>query len=320
MTVGRITEYLSERATDPAPAFIMQREIFKTAADDPAYVDAYERLKQTKYYTELANEQQPDGSWGRFHTQNSKDPVKRRFVTTEHALQRARQMGLPKDDPVMVKAIGLMERYVTETETWTDSVEKHHDNGKSHMRARPFLTAAVLNQTDPGNPAVKPKQDVYVRTLAASVSGDTIDEAAWDAENRAYRGPCLNAWNAYSALMLSNADADDTLQRLYLRYLWDRRDGIYYISNASVNNVCCIEDRSFGMWLGVLEYLIKYPQFVEFAQPTVIPHLLYEAERLMDGRAEVSKSYGVRYADNWRDGGKRTSDVLLRILRLLVGC
>jgi len=133
----QIIEYLCERVFDPVPAFIMQKEILKTPAASPGYVNANEQMRQSKWYRELAGEQWDDGSWGRFHSMDSKATVKQRFATTEDALKRARQLSLTKDDPVVAKCIALMERYVRGEETWRDNIEKHKDGGKSHLRA-PF--------------------------------------------------------------------------------------------------------------------------------------------------------------------------------------
>jgi len=319
MTVAALTDYLRERATDPAPAFIMQREILMTPPDDPIYVDAYQRLKQSKHYAELASEQQADGSWGRFHSQDTKLKVKRRFVTTEQALRRACELGLPTDDPVVASGVSLMERYIMGAETWPDAVEQHRDNGRSHMRARPFLTAALMNLVSPGHPAVKPLQDVFVATLDVALARGAFDEAAWEAENRAYRGPCLTGWNAFAPMMLYNANLNDTTQRLYLSYLWDRPGGIYYLAGFPAACKHNADDKSFGAWLGVLENLSGFSLFPEFARPDVYPHLLNEAQRVIDG-CEIPKSYNVRYSENWRDGNKRGCDLLLRMLRLLVHC
>ena len=76
---------------------------------------------------------------------------KKKFTTTESALGRARDLSLTKDDLMIEKCIGIMERYIRGDETWTDNVEKHKDNGKSHMFYRPFWTAARLNMFDPKN-------------------------------------------------------------------------------------------------------------------------------------------------------------------------
>ena len=129
----QILDYLSEQILDHVPHFIMQKEMFQLPASSPAYINAYQHMCRSKWYLELAGEQWEDGSCGRFHTHDSKAPVRQKLVTTEHALWRAIQLGLTKDDPIVAKFINLMEKYVQGENTWRDNIDKHKDNGKSHL-------------------------------------------------------------------------------------------------------------------------------------------------------------------------------------------
>ncbi len=173
-----IIDYLSENMSDPFPRYIMKKEILR---ETPSAAEI-EAIHASKWYCELADEQWDDGSWGRYHSQDSKSVNKQKFVTTESALRRARELSLSKDDPIIATCIRLMERYVRGEETWRDNIEKHHDGGKSHLHARPFVTAAFLNLFDPENPVVKPKRDVFVKTLKVALSKGYFDEEAWEEE------------------------------------------------------------------------------------------------------------------------------------------
>lgn len=278
-------------------------------------------MKQSKWYHELADEQWDDGSWGRFHTQDSKASKKQRFVTTEAALKRARELSLSKDDPIIAKCIKLMERYVCGEETWTDNIEKHKDGGKSHLHSRPFLTAALINLFDPENPVVKPKRDVFVKTLKIALSKGYFDEQAWEEENRNYRGPCLSGWNAFPLMILQNSDCmDEKLQRQYLDYIWHRQDGIYYLANFPLSEKTSIEDKKFSSWLYTLEHLSGFSLFPEFMKDDALPHLINEAYRLTKNDITIPGSYNIRYAKNWRDKNNLKTDIVLRIARLIVKC
>jgi len=70
--IQAIIDYLVPVIADPFPRYILKREILReipTAAE----IDAIHSLK---WYRQLADEQWEDGSWGRFHSQDSKAPVK----------------------------------------------------------------------------------------------------------------------------------------------------------------------------------------------------------------------------------------------------
>jgi len=313
-----IIEYLLSNITDPVPNFILVKELCKKDPSSPDYINAYRQMQQSKWYRELADEQREDGSWGRFHTQDTKAPVKRKFVTTEAALRRARELSLPKDDPIVAKCIKYMERIVRGEETWTDNIEKHHDNGKSHMRARLFVTAADINVFDPENPVVGPMRDVFVRTLEIALSKGCFDEETWERENRDYRGPCLTGWNAYPLMILQGADCmDDEVQRKYLNYIWHRQGGVYYLADFPPASIKCLDDKKFWHWLYLLEHLSGFSLFPEFMREDALPHLLGEIDRLIHEDIVVNT---VRYAEGWRDKLNRKTDTLLRIARVVVKC
>lgn len=319
--IQQITDYLSEHVTDPVQKYIFQSEILKNSVTNPDYINTYDIMRQSKWYRELADEQWEDGSWGRFHSQDSKALVKQKFVTTEDALKRARQLSLSKDDPVIEKCIKLMERYVCGEETWRDNIEKHKDGGKSHLHSRPYLTAAWINLFNPENPVVKPKRDVFLNTLKIALSKGYFDEEAWEEENRNYRGPCLNGWNVFPLMILQNSDCmDDTLQRKYLNYLWNRKDGLYYLSNFPLTDKHSLEDKSFYIWLYTLEYFTGFSLFSEFMKEDVLPHLLNEVYRLINEDVIIPASYNLRYAESWRDRKKRKTDIILRIARIISRC
>lgn len=320
-----IIEYLSKHITDPVPKFILQKEIYKEPETSPSYINAYNQMKQSKWYHDLADEQWDDGSWGRFHTQDSKVLKKQRFVTTETALRRARELSLSKDDPIIAKCIKLMERYVRGEETWTDKIEKHKDGGKSHLHSRPFITAANINLFDPENPVIKPKRDVFVKTLKIALSEGYFNEEAWEQENKNYSGSCLSGWNAYPLMILQNTNCmEDTLQRQYLEYLWHRKDGIYYLTDFPLSEKRKVEDKSFSSWLTTLGYISGFSLFPEFMKDDALPHLINEVNRLIYEDIVLPTpepaAYSIRYAESWRDKNTRKTDMILRIARIIVKC
>jgi hypothetical protein len=275
-------------------------------------------MKNSKQYRELAGEQREDGSWGRFHTMDSKTAEKQKFKTTENALKRARELSLTKDDPMIAKCIKLMERYVRGEETWPDKIEKHHDNGKSHLRSCLFISAANINLFDPENPVVKPMREIVAKTLEIALSKGYFDEKAWVNENLNYRGPCFSGWNAYPLMILQNSDCmDDELQRKYLDYIWNRECGVYYLSNFPLSEKRYSEDKFFNAWLNTLEHLSGFSLFSEFMKNDVLFHLLHEANRLLNEKITIPKSYNTRYAESWRDKNNRKTDMVLRLARLI---
>lgn len=130
---------------------------------------------------------------------------KQKFVSTKVALRRARELSLPKDDPVVAKCIRLMEQYVREEEAWPDYVEKHKDNGRGFIFCRPFLTAANLNLFDPDNPVLKPLRDVVVETMKTAFANGRFDEDYWKQKVGEYHVPSImHPGIAYSPMLLQS--------------------------------------------------------------------------------------------------------------------
>jgi len=257
-----IIEYLQVALMDPFPRYIFKKEILR---ETPAAADI-EAIHSSKWYKQLAGEQWDDGSWGRFHSMDSRIAAKQKFVSTEAALRRSHELGLTKDDPVVAKCITLMERYVRGEVAWRDYVEKHHDNGKSFIFCRPFLTAANINLFDPDNPVIKPLRDVVAETIKTAFSTGSFDENFWRRKVSAYHVPSIaHPGIAYSLMLLQKSDCmDDGLQRQYLNYIWNKKEGIYYISNFAVSEKRCLEDKKFTTWLSTLELLSGFSLFAEF--------------------------------------------------------
>ena len=315
--IQQIIEYLSENVSDSVPKYILTKEIYKKAPTSSEYINAYNDMTQSKWYRELADTQWADGSWGRFHTQDYKLPKKQRFIT-EGMLIRSRTLSLSKDDPMIAKCIKIMERYVRGEETWTDSIEKHKDNGKSHMFSRPFMTVAHINMLDPENPVVKPLRNVVVETLKTAFESGDFDEDFWNQKESEYHVPgIVRPGTLYGSMLLQNTDCmDDILQRHWLDYIWNPSGGIYYVSSVSPADKQNLEDRLFAQWFNSLEVLSGFSLFPDYMKDDVLPHLLTEVERLIKG--DVVCNLTCRYADNYRDKNKRKTDIILRIARLLV--
>lgn len=357
ITVQQITNYLSENVSDPVPKYILAKEIYRKEPSSPEYVNAYNDMKQSKWYRGLADEQWDNGSWGRFHTQDSKTPIKQNFTTTESALGRARDLSLSKDDPMIAKCIKLMERYVRGEETWTDNIEKHKDNGRGHLFSRPFMTAANINMFDPDNPVIKPLRDAVAEALKAAFAAgsfdkhywgfdpdntlikslldivaetlktafaiDRCDENCWKQENGKYYIPGVVApGSMYGSLLLQNTNCiDDTLQRQWLDYIWNKKEGIYYVSSIPPAEKQSLEDKRFNEWFRTLELLSGFSLFPDFMKDGAFPHLLNEVDRLINGDVVLSHIKAGRYAENWgRDKNRRKTDMILRIARILVKC
>ena len=311
-----IVRYLQTADTDSFRRYILKIEILNEIPTE----NDIEAIHNSKWYRQLADEQWEDGSWGRFHTMSSKE-IKQKFVSTEAALRRARELGLKKNDPMIAKCIKIMERYVLGEETWTDYIEKHKDNGKSHLFCRPYLTAANINLFDSENPVIKPLRDVVAETLGTAFSTGCFDENFWEQKVREYHVPSIvHPQIAYSSMLMQNANCmEDALQTRYLDYIWNGKKGIYYVSSISPSDKQYLEDKRFDQWLRTLELLSGFSLFPDFMKDGTFTHLLNEIDRLINEDGTLINN-NVRYANSWHEKNIRKNDFILRILRVLVKC
>lgn len=256
-----------------------------------------------------------------FTVKIQKQKRNKKFVTTESAIGRARGLSLSKDDPMIAKCIKIMERYVRGDETWTDNIEKHKDNGKGHLFCRPYMSSAAINSFDPNNPIIEPLRENVVETLRTAFAKGSFDENFWEQKVKEYHVPSIAAPGMYSAMLLRNTNCmEDKLQRQYLNYIWNMKNGIYYVSSMPPTDKRYLEDRRFFEWFSTLELLSGFSLFSEFMAGDILTHLMNETKRLINDDVTIPASYNVRYSESWRDKNARKNDMILRILRILKKC
>ncbi len=204
-----IIDYLNENISDPVPRYILNKEIMHNSSS----VSEINKLKETKWYKQLAAEQWENGSWGRFHTQDTKSQLKLKFSTTESALRRARELSLEKNDDIIDKAIQLMERYIQGQEEWLD-VNEHHYGFQVAFRT---IVAANLSLFDPRHPLVQKKKEIVADNLSKGFIDGTLYEDIWEKENRKSNEILLRPYMVYIIWLLQNNDfLDKSTERDFL--------------------------------------------------------------------------------------------------------
>lgn len=189
------------------------------------------------------------------------------------------------------------------------------------MFCRPYMTAAVINTFDPENPYIKPLRDNALESIVKAFRNGFFDEKVWEQEVRDYRVPYVVGTGMYGIMLFQNSNCmENKLQKQYLDYIWNGNNGIYYVSSMPPADKRCLEDRRFFEWLSSLELLSGFSLFPEFMKDDAFPHLLHETYRLINDEVVILASYNIRYAESWRDKNNRKSDVILRLLRVLVKC
>ncbi len=300
----KVIDYLLSAVSDPFPRYILKKEILR---ETPTAADR-EEIYASKWYLQLAEEQWDNGSWGRFHTQNTKATVKQKFVTTEHALNRARDLSLNKEDAVVQKAIGLMERYLRGEERWMDNIEYHGqpktpENACGWDVGFKILIAARLSIFDSINPLLRTYREICVQKLSTAFTGDIPEE------------DFCSIW-----LLQNNDFLREDLQRKYLSWIWNRKGGIQYVTNIPPWDKRSLEDKGFIQWFTGLENVSDFSLFPEMMNKGISTHLLNEINRLMTDDIKLPAAPPIvgHYCESWAGGTARKNDMFLRILRMLI--
>jgi hypothetical protein len=301
--------------SDTVPQYIIKKEIMCISSDK----SENNKLKESKWYRQLATEQWENGSWGRFHTQDTKSQLKQKFTTTESALRRARELSLDGNDEMIYKAIQLMERYIQGQEEWLDANEHHY----GFQVAFRTLVAANLSLFDPKHPLVQKKKEICADNLSNAFRNGSLYEDIWEKENRKCNEILLKPYMVYIIWLLQNNDfLDQANERNFFEYIWYRKEGIYYRTNGPSSSIEFLESKNFRTWLSGLENLCDFSLFPEFMSTGTSNHLLNEIHRLMYDDVSLPSTSPIfgHYSETWSNKNCRRNDMILRILRILIKC
>ncbi len=161
--IHTIADMLLAQDIDPVPRFRLLRDVQRVSPKPPTFDAWKEAIHQSRWVRMLTDEQYEDGSWGRFHTEDTKK--KQRIPTTQFAISRGLELGLQKNDPIFAKAISYMEDVLCDRRRWSDGYEKN----PWFSPGVKLFTAASLVTLDPGNPSLsvvwEPWYEVFSQTF-----------------------------------------------------------------------------------------------------------------------------------------------------------
>lgn len=303
---------------DPAIRVRLLRDILEIPEDDPRLVDAIAQLDQSPHVQALASEQQPDGSWGRLHSQETRR--KQRTATTEVGVERAVVLGLPSEHPILANAAEYLVRVLEGDEVPTDPPERN-DRWETGVE---LFTAATLSRILPDHPALERPASLWGEIVRWTFADGRYDPEAEAEAHRALTGATV----AGSYLVLSNrytltllaARSDEipaeTLTAL-LAWICSNPAGIGYLSEAVGEPPALQSSGKLDRWLASWELLARFA--IDPPCTRVLLDALDEScteDGLWDLGARSSTSMMLPLSDDWRGKGKRTIDWTARILLL----
>lgn len=297
------------RALEPCPVVEYNINRLINADSDEALI---KKVGNSKWVSLLREQQYKDGSYGRFHSMNSR--LKQVFPTTEIAVNCMNYLGLIRGFDVVDKCCDYMETLLTDLSRWPDCVEKNI----WFKPAMPLFISAKLSNFSSDNKKYKEYCRIYLDILKeAFVGGEynvkRVNDISADLLGCDIHGRYLGLYSIYPIELYSNIQdqIDDSLQDAYLQWLRIQPEPVFYTAaNLSAKDAGKITD---------LYYLYhKLSKFRRFK--TVYKDHLSWLESLEgeDGLWDFGSRFKIqKLSDDWRLINRRTADHSVYILMLL---
>jgi hypothetical protein len=257
-------ERLLDFDPDPVPRFLLLRDVLGRGAEDPSLRAAAAIRESSKCVQLLTSSQHPDGTWGRFHTQDTR--VKQPFPTTECALRIALENGLDFRHPVIAKALPRILDYVTGARDWPDPPEKHDNPLAWYIWIR-HCSAAALSMIERRHRAIDPFRRIRAEATAAAFASGTYDRTA---EIRALNSllDCRMKnpvpFHVMPSLKVLSATEDrlpGKLEEAMLSFLLRHEGGVYYGYGKRLDLVPKADSKGLWVWIRTHGILSRFPSW-----------------------------------------------------------
>jgi hypothetical protein len=321
-----IAERLLEMEPDPIPRFRLLRDVLCLGPSDPRYRQAKNALQESKWVIQLKEAQLSDGTWGRFHSRDSR--LKTRFPTTELAISRALACGLDGGSRLLAQATRRIVEYADGRSTWPDPAEKHDNPLAWGVWVRHF-SAAVLALLDPHHPSLEEFWQVWAGAVNASFQGGEYDREKEilvlnQLLNCRMKDP-VPFHRKYPLLILSSTRnrLPAGLEQKLLRYVIRAPHGIYYVCNGPLCVFPPISSRNFWNWLQAHKLLSRFGAWKDSSLKAV--NWVW-AQRTKAGLWDLGPQFstnpttGLPLSETWKRPENRLIDSSVEVLDLLRRC
>jgi hypothetical protein len=295
------------------------RDVLKRPAADPEINTARQNLQHSHNIQSLEATQWEDGSWGAFHSKNTK--LKQKIPTTEVGVARAIALGLDTSHPVLKKAAHYLLSLMQGEKPFPDRYEK---NNRWPIGMRLFL-ASTLSLIQPEHPMLDQDRELWQAiTAKAFQSGHYREEDEIQAHAQRTGATIKNSYlvlsGKYQLYLLGSIPGrlSPQLENALLAWLWEKPEGIGYLS-IPLNREPPTKASHLDHWLASLELLARcFPAWVGFAAPAI--DWLWQQQGpqgYWDFGPRPDSVANLPLSDNWRKKKHRQFDWTTRVLTLL---
>ena len=296
---------------DPIPAWRLLHEVLHLHAEDHLLRAAREAAAHSKWVKELEAAQLPDGSWGRFHSQDTKK--KTVFRTSEEAIDRAFALGLWPDHPVLTQARVYIEKVLTGEAHITDREERN----EAWPLLIKYILAGRLAQIDPANQAL----DAYWEFLA-EVTRQAFTSGMYRLEDevQAYlritgvHVPQGFLESQHALWILSARPLPCPLEQALVEWIWNKPEGIRYLRVPLSEP----QPRLIAYWLRSMNILTRFSAWREVSVDGVNQLWVQrDPQGCWDFGSRIASCVDFPLSESWRLGMRRKVDYSTSILALL---
>ncbi|MHA1915199.1 MAG: hypothetical protein ACW990_13875 [Promethearchaeota archaeon] len=318
--IQNLANIILELNPDPIPKYIVLRDIM--GKDPKQLTELKKQVLQTKSVKDVLAEQRKNGTWGRFHTQNTK--IKQKYPTTEIALHRCAVIGLTKEDIPIKVAIDYMEKVLLGKYHWEDWREKSDawDAGVA------VITASTLAELFPNHPQVIPIRTLWQKIVEESFENSKYYPSLEVNAQRKYH-QILSEFHyigtSYVVRLLSSGSKEGEsklspdIEEDYVRWLWTRESGMGYISNNCLADLPVeVTYKAVKLKLKALDLLAEFPSTLSICQDFI--QWLWnnrEVDKLWDFGPKGAEKIELPLSENTRKKVNRKIDYSVKILSIL---
>jgi hypothetical protein len=281
---------------------------------------AWQELLESRRTQELARTQRADGSWGRFHSRDSR--ANQPIPTTEIGLARALALGLDDRHPVVHQAAAYVAALLqAPIVAFPDPPEKN-DRWPTSVR---LFTAATLALVWPAHPALTEPRRLWLDIAQRTFASGRYDPAAESCAHRDLTGATvrhshlvLNGKYQLSLLSSRPEALPRPLETALLDWLWHKEEGLGYLGVKLSGPPDRHKPGQLDGWFSSLELISRFPGWREPAREAI--EWLWQNRTptgLWDFGPRSSGSTALPLSETWRSQTARPHDWTTRTLALL---
>jgi len=276
--------------------------------------------KASKWADRIISLQEPDGSWGYFHTLSSS--AGRHGITTEQALRRLQILGYTVEDEPVRKSVEYLHDCLEGKRQIPDRREKLHDwDIFTALMFSTWIRRFTSEDTLANNTAGK-----WAEVISLAFAGGTYDHGSYtSAYKRVFgitpRGGRIVDFVTFYQVSVPAGLLGKDIESAMFDYVLEHTPGIYYIYEGRLSLLPeRFDSKQTSRYLGAIELLSGYES------PACKEKLCFVGEWLKQNKGPdgmwdmgpvVKDGMYFPLSDSWRSNEARKQDCTYRIEKLL---